>query len=112
MTISGALTHFGAGSVADLGAGVTVNHLTASSPTSAVANVTVGAGAAIGFRAVSVQTGGESAGGGSLLVAPATPAVARLVSVSPSSGARGATVDVEAHRRGHDVRPDERRELR
>ena len=74
---------------------MTVNHLTASSPTSAVANVTVGAGAAIGFRAVSVQTPGESAGGGSLLVAPATPAVARLVSVSPSSGARGATVDVK-----------------
>ena len=74
---------------------MTVNHLTASSPTSAVANVTVGAGAAIGFRAVSVQTAGESAGGGSLLVAPATPAVARLVSVSPSSGARGATVDVK-----------------
>ena len=95
VTISGALTHFGAGSHAHLGDDVTVNHLTASSPTSAVANVTVGAGAAIGFRAVSVQTPGESAGGGSLLVAPATPAVARLVSVSPSSGARGATVDMK-----------------
>ena len=79
VTLSGALTHFGSASVADLGDGVTVNHLTATSATSAVANVTVAAGATIGFRAVSVQTGGESAGGGSLLVAPATPAVARLV---------------------------------
>jgi hypothetical protein len=95
VTLSGALTHFGGASVADFGDGVTVNHLTASSATSAVANVTVAAGATIGFRAVSVQTGGESAGGGSLLVAPATPAVARLVSVSPGSAARGATVDVK-----------------
>ena len=94
VTLSGALTHFGSASVADLGAGVTVNKLTVGSPTTAVANVTVGTGAAIGLRAVSVTTGGESAGGGSLLVAPATPAVARLVSVSPGTGARGATLAV------------------
>jgi Quinohemoprotein amine dehydrogenase, alpha subunit domain III len=94
VTLSGALTHFGGTSVADLGAGVTVNKLTPASATSAVANVTVAAGAAIGFRDVSVQTAGEHAAGGSLLVAPATPAVARLLSVSPDTGARGATLDV------------------
>jgi hypothetical protein len=94
VTLSGALTHFSGASVADLGAGVTVNKLTAGSATTAVANVTVASGATVGFRSVSVQTGGEHAGGGSLLVAPATPAVARLVSVSPSKGARGATLDV------------------
>ena len=40
---------------------MTVNHVTVDSPTSAVANVTVAPGAAIGFRDVTVQTGGELA---------------------------------------------------
>jgi hypothetical protein len=97
VTISGALTHFGATSVAGFGAGVTVNSLTIASPTSAVANVSVAAGAAVGFRDVTVQTGAESAGEtvpGPFLVTAATPAVARLTGASPRSGARGATVDV------------------
>ena len=98
IAISGALTHFAAGSSsASFGAGVTVNQLTVSSPTSAVAKVTVAPGATIGFRDVSVQTGGEVAGEsvpGPLLVAAPTPAVPRLVSASPASGVRGATVDV------------------
>jgi hypothetical protein len=94
VTLSGALTHFSGASLADLGAGVTVKKLTVMSPTTAVASVTVAAGATVGFRDVSVQTGGEHAGGGSLLVAAATPAVARLVSVSPGTGARGTTLDV------------------
>ena len=44
VTISGGLTHFGGTSVASFGAGVTVNALSATSPTSAVANVTVAPG--------------------------------------------------------------------
>jgi hypothetical protein len=97
VTISGALTHFGAGSVAALGAGVTVNSVTASSPTSAVANVTVAPGATIGFRDVTVQSGGELANEsvpGPFLVTAAPPAVPRLTGASPRSGNRGSTVDV------------------
>ena len=75
--ISGGLTHFDAGtSAAGFGAGVAVNSLTVTSPTSAVANVTAGAGAAIGFRDVTVQTGGELASEsvpGPLLVVAAPP---------------------------------------
>jgi hypothetical protein len=97
VTISGGLTHFGATSTAAFGPGVTVNSLTASSPTSAVANVTVDPGAAIGFRDVTVATGGELADAvapGPFLVVAPTPAVPRLTSASPGSAARGATVDV------------------
>lgn len=97
VTISGALTHFGAGSVAIFGAGVTVNSVTAGSPTSAVANITVAPGAAVGFRDVTVRTGAELASenvSGPFLVTAAAPAIARLTSASPSSGVRGSTVDV------------------
>ncbi len=98
VTISGGLTHFAAGtSVANLGAGVTVNSVTVNSPTSAVANVTVAPGATVGFRDVRVTTGGELAAEtvpGPLLVTAAPPAIARLTSASPSSGVRGSTVDV------------------
>jgi hypothetical protein len=62
-----------------------------------VANVTVAPGAAIGFRDVTVQSGGEHAGEtvpGPFLVTAPTPAVARLTRAAPSSGARGTTVDV------------------
>ena len=97
VTISGGLTHFGAGSVASLGSGVTVNSLTVSSPTSLVAHVTVAPNAALGFHDVNVQTGGETAAEavtGPLLVTAAPPAIARLTHASPASGVRGATVDV------------------
>ncbi|HET8757587.1 MAG TPA: hypothetical protein VFM58_16330, partial [Solirubrobacteraceae bacterium] len=90
VTISGGATHFAAASVAALGPGVTVNHLTVTSPTSAVANVTIAPGAAIGFRDVTVQTGGETAGEtvpGPFLVIAATPAVARLTRAAPAAGA-------------------------
>ena len=88
---------FGAGSVANLGAGVTVSGVTVASPTSAVAHVTVAPGATVGFRDVTVQTGGEIASEtvtGPFLVTAAPPAIARLTSASPSSGVRGSTVDV------------------
>ncbi len=97
VTISGGLTHFDATSVPSFGAGVTVNHVTVGSPTSAVANVSVAPGATIGLRDVTVQTGAEVAREsvpGPLLITAATPALARLTGASPGSGARGATVDV------------------
>ena len=90
VTISGGATSFNSGSGATFGLGVTVNHLTVNSPTSAVANITIDAGATIGFRDASV--------GGAIparfLVGPPTPAIARLTSTSPASGVRGTTVDV------------------
>jgi hypothetical protein len=93
--ISGGATHFGA-SVASFGPGVTVNSLTVQSPTTAVANVTVAPGAAIQFNDVTVQTGGElAARAHGFLVSATTPPVARLTGASPSSGARGTTVDVQ-----------------
>jgi hypothetical protein len=98
VTISGGLTHFAGGSsAASFGPGVTVSSLTVVSPTSAVARVTIGAGADVGFRDVSVQTGAEHAGesvSGPFLVTAAPPPVPRLTSASPASGARGATLNV------------------
>jgi hypothetical protein len=97
VTISGGATHFAGASVAGFGAGVSVNHLTVTSPTSAVANITIDPGAAIGVRSVSVQTGGETATdptGHQFLVTAAAPVIPRLTGASPASAVRGATVDV------------------
>ena len=76
---------------------MTVNHVTVNSPTSAVANITVAAGATIGFRDVTVQTGGELASEtvpGPFLVTATPPAIARLTGASPQAGVRASTVDV------------------
>ena len=98
ITISGGLTNFAAGvSEADFGAGVTVNSLAVASPTSAVANVTIAPGAAVGLRSVTVTTGTEEAREcvpGPFLVVAQPPAIPRLTQASPASGARGSTVDV------------------
>ena len=86
---------------------MTVNHVTVGSPTSAVANVTVAPGAAVGFRDVTVQTGAEVAREnvpGPLLVAAAPPAIARLTSASPSVGRARIDRRRRAHGRRHDVR--------
>jgi hypothetical protein len=95
VTISGALTHFGATTVPAFGADVQVNHVTAGSATSLVANVTVAPAAAAGLRSVRVTTGAEDLTyEGAFVITPAVP-VPRLTGVSPRSGARGSTVEVE-----------------
>jgi hypothetical protein len=98
VAVSGALTHFAAGlSNASFGDDVTVHSVTVTSPTTAVANVTVAPGAAIGFRDVSVQTGSEDAGEsvtGPFLVAPETPSVPRLTGASVHAAPRGSTFDI------------------
>jgi hypothetical protein len=72
-----------------------VNHLTLTSPTAAAANVSVAPGAAIGFRTVTVTTGGEAPSrANAFLVTAPTPANPRLTSASPRAGTRGSTVDV------------------
>ncbi|HET8754897.1 MAG TPA: hypothetical protein VFM58_02750, partial [Solirubrobacteraceae bacterium] len=71
--------------------------LTVTSPTSAVAHVTIAPGATIGFRDVTVQTGGELASEtvpGPFLVTAAPPPLPRLTAATPAAGARGTSVDV------------------
>ena len=96
--ISAINTHFVNGmSVADFGAGVTVNATRVLSSTSAVANVSIANNAAIGFRDLRVTTGAEVAAedviGPFLVVAPPS-AIPRLTAISPSSASRGQTLDV------------------
>jgi hypothetical protein len=98
VTIAGGLTHFANGtSAAAFGPGVTVNKLSVTSPTSAVANLTIAPNAAVGFRSVKVTTGSEIADEnvtGPLLVLAETPPIPEVVSASPSFGRQGQTVDV------------------
>ena len=88
--LEGSGTSFGSGStVAVGGTGVSVGATQVLSPTRISVRLTVAAGAALGFRDVTVTTGGETAHGiGALQVveAPASPAV---VSVSPPVVAAG-----------------------
>jgi hypothetical protein len=94
VTISGGATHFAAGNAANFGTGVTVNHLTVTSPTSAVANVTVTAGATLGFHDVTLGGVTDPSLQGPFLVTAPAPPFPRLASASPAVGERGATVDV------------------
>ncbi|MGH9605831.1 MAG: Ig-like domain-containing protein [Terracidiphilus sp.] len=93
VTLTGLYTGFVNGtSVANFGAGITVNSTTVSSATSATANITISDGAALGSRNVSVTTGGQVAsitGGFSV-----TTGVAALSSAMPATGSAGATLNV------------------
>lgn len=98
VTISAMLTHFVAGtSTVSFGAGVTVNSLTVSSPTSAVANVTISGTASVGFHNVTVTTGAEVAtqpGSGPFLVATLAPIIPIISTIAPNSGNPGQTLTV------------------
>jgi hypothetical protein len=98
VAIVGAGTHFQQGvTFANFGQGVAVNTLTIADQTNATANVTVSpTTAALGWRAVTLTTGGEQA-----RLTPANPPVtgpgfnvlrgdAALTSVTPNTGAQGA----------------------
>ena len=93
VNLTGLYTHFVQGtSVASFGAGITVNTLTVSSSTTAVANITISQTATIASRNVSVTTGSEVAsitGGFSVLAG-----VPALVSDSPSSAQAGSTANI------------------
>jgi hypothetical protein len=94
VTLTG--TNFGSGiTTASFGVGITVNLLTVSSPTTAIANITVVAGAVIGARSVSA-TNAPPGGGTATLesvfnVGNPTPT---LSTIAPASGARGQILDV------------------
>ncbi|MHB8895458.1 MAG: DUF5719 family protein, partial [Candidatus Geothermincolia bacterium] len=94
VSITGSNTHFQAGVSAATfsGTGITVNSTTVTDQTHATANVSVGAGAALGARNVNVITGAETpaalAGGFTVNAAPS------ITSISPTYSSQGMTINV------------------
>jgi hypothetical protein len=79
--------------VASFGSGINVGDIQVTSPTTATANIAVTAGAPVGVQNVTVSTGGEIATlANAFTVTGSTP---YLVSVLPSSGQQGQTLNVE-----------------
>ncbi|HEY1902662.1 MAG TPA: Ig-like domain-containing protein [Terracidiphilus sp.] len=93
VALTGTFTHWVNGtSVASFGAGITVNTLTVSDATDAVANITISTSAAIGSRNVTVTTGSEVAsitGGFSVLAGVPT-----LLSALPTTAQAGTTANI------------------
>jgi hypothetical protein len=93
VSLSGQFTNFvNGGSTASFGAGITVNSLTVSSATAAVASITISPTATLASRSVTVTTGTETAtitGGFTVLAG-----VPSLVSATPGSAQAGATTNV------------------
>lgn len=98
VTISGGATNFVNGtSSADFGDGITINSLSVSSPTQAVANITIASDAVIGLRDVSVITDAEFASEsveGPFRVASAEAAIPLVTGAQPSQVFTGDTVDL------------------
>ncbi len=91
VALVGQFTHFVQGtSTVDFGALITVNSLTVTDATHASANITIQSGAATGARNVTVTTTPEAVTLTSgFTVTVGTPV---LLSVTPNSGAQGATI--------------------
>lgn len=88
VTVDGANTHFGGGSILDLGPDVNVVGVSAPTPDILMAEIHVGSSAAIGFRDVTVTSGAEVAREsltGPFFTAAAPPALPRILSVAPST---------------------------
>jgi hypothetical protein len=84
VTIGGQNTHFAQGTtVANFGAGITVNSLTVNSSIVAVANIAIAGNATVGSRNVTMTTGAEVAAGSGAF----TVTAAYAASVTPNSGA-------------------------
>jgi hypothetical protein len=93
--LTGSNTGFNASStLAVAGGGVSVTELHVLSPTRLTARLTVDAGAATGFRDVTVTSSTETARGIGALQITAASAVPAILSVSPSTGTAGTTEDV------------------
>ena len=93
MTLTATGTHFlQNATTVTIGGGVIVGNVQVTSPTTAVAQVAVPSGATLGPQNVTVATGGEIATlYNGFTVTGATPA---LLSVSPSSGQQGQSLNV------------------
>ena len=89
VAFSGQFTHFVNGtSVANFGPAITVNSTTITSPTTGSANISISPTAFVGFNAVSVTTGAETATGGSFQIITGPAAISSL---TPNSGTQGQT---------------------
>ncbi len=97
--ISGINTHFDDTSVLDLGAGITVQNLTVVTPVLLNADIKVEETTSIGYRDVSVTTGGEVAAesviGPFFVAAEPSFLVPRLLSVSPAELQPGGSSTIE-----------------
>ncbi len=93
VTLTGLFTSFVNGTtVADFGSGITVNSTTVTSPTSAVANITISTTATLGSRNVNVTTGSQVVGiTGGFTVLAGIPA---LTTIAPTMGQAGNTVNL------------------
>lgn len=89
VTITSSGTNFNSGSTVSFGSGITVVDVTANSPTSITANITISPGAVPGPRNVTVTTAGTPLTGvGLFSVVPRTP---RIMSLSPNVVTQGQT---------------------
>ena len=87
VTVTGAFTHFSSSSVANFGAGVTVNSVNALSTTQLQVNITVQPTANVGLRNVTVTTGAEVVTLNNSFTVTTGPAA--ILSLNPSSGGQG-----------------------
>jgi len=99
--MNGSNTNFisGKSSVSFVGGGIAVNSVVVNSPTLLTVNITLGSSAALGFRDATVTTdlgGGttEDAKGIGVINVQTAPTTPTSMSVTPTQGARGQTIDV------------------
>jgi len=97
--IAGSNTDFQTSSMVSFsGTGISVNSITALSPVRIIANISVAASAALGFRDVTVSTnlGGsiEMATGGGAFQVVGPPVGPTILGAIPAQGAQGQTLDV------------------
>jgi 6-phosphogluconolactonase (cycloisomerase 2 family) len=90
LLVTGRFTNFVQGlTTASLGSNVVVNSVTVASATSATVNVSIGLGATVGSRSLTITTGAESVST-PFIVLPA-PA---LIAITPDNAQQGQTLDV------------------
>ncbi len=93
IAITGAFTHFSStapATTASFGSGITVNTLTVTDATHAIANISISPTAATGPRTVTMTTGGEVATLNNGFTVQSGPAA--IASVLPNSGQQGQTL--------------------
>lgn len=91
VSVTGSATHFQQGqTTASFGAGITINSVTIPSPTRADVNLTIAPNAALGFRTVTMTTGGEIIFmNNAFEVKPPGP---EITAITPAQGAVGQVV--------------------
>ena len=92
VTIVGAFTHFSDQTTVSFGPDIVVSPPTIISPTSLTVALSIGPGAALGWRTAFVNTGNEQLTIGFRVDGPASPSI---VSVSPSNGGQGESLTVQ-----------------